>query len=178
MATPDKKIERTYERTDLRGTYFLQEEFDYCNYLRCFTGIIKCRYNDNSEDASFGQVDLTIEMGDLYDSPHAFMESVNVPKDIEGNGIGTQLLLAVFDMVRKAKEYFGINCEIWVGGRLGEEDREEGNWKRSVPFYYSVGKRAGVEHYFEIDGTRKHFDTPDEFFANVGNKEGGTIYIL
>ena len=39
----------------------------------------------------------------------------------------------------------------------------------------NVGKRAGVEHYFEIDVIRKHFDTPADFFANVGNKEGGTI---
>ena len=172
------KIKRNYEVTTDRRHYYITEEFQYMSAREAFEGIIECRIPEIKGSCFLGNADLYLDFDASKRKPHATFEAVHVNSRVENKGIGTQTMLAAIDFVKAMKDYYGIEDEIRFSGWLSNVDRNLGNWDKSVPFYYKVGEKAGVEHFFEVNGRDEKYYTSEEFLANVGENHGAIVYMI
>lgn len=175
---PYTTIERKYEVATERRPYYITEKFQYKASRESFEGTIECRIPETGKTCFFGSGDLVIDLDTSNNKLNAAFESVYVNSRVEGKGIGTQTMLAVISFVKEAKEYYGVSEQVRLSGWLSQADRSLGNWERSVPFYHRVGEVAGVERYFEVQGSSEIYATPEEFLANVGKNHGMIVYMI
>lgn len=175
---PYTKTKRTYEISTGHGSYYITEELRYASAREAFEGTIQCRIPEMKKGSFFGDASLYLDFDTSKNKPYATFEAVHVNSRVENKGIGTQMMLAAINLVKAAKEFYGIEDKIRFSGWLSNVDRGIGNWDKSVPFYYKVGEKAGVEHFFEVNGSDERFFTPDEFLANVGENHGAIVYMI
>lgn len=175
---PYTTIERKYEVSTERRQYYITEKFRYASSREAFEGRIECRIPEAKVKSEFGDADIYIDFDSAKDKPRATIKNVYVNSSVGNKGIGTQSLLAAINLVKAVREYYGMEEKIRFSGWLSAVDRDLGNWERSVPFYYKVGEKAGVEHYFEVQGSSNKYATPEEFLANVGEKHGAIVYMI
>ena len=175
---PYTTIERKYEVAADRRPYYITELFQYKASRESFEGTIECRIPETGKSCFFGSGDLDIKLDTSTNKLHATFESVYVNSRVEGKGVGTQTMLAAISFVKAAKDYYSVSEPVRLSGWLSQADRNLGNWERSVPFYHRVGEVAGVERYFEVQGSSEIYATPEEFLANVGNNHGSIVYMV
>ena len=175
---PYIRIERKYEVSTERGQYYITEKFRYASSRETFEGGIACHIPETKTRSEFGDADIDIVFDSSKDKPRATIKDVQVNSRVNNKGIGTQCMLAAISFIKAAKEYYDIKEKVRFAGWLSAVDKDLGNWDRSVPFYYKVGEKAGVEHFFEVNGSSEKYYTPEEFLSNVGNNHGSIVYML
>lgn len=173
---PYESFEKSFSKVINNKEYLFREKLKYKDTLQIIYLDIECQLADSDYTLFHGSVDLRIEVDRFKNEHKENFNSLYVNPKITSNGIGTQLMLEAFNVIRLLKEYYHINETITFNGWLSISDRDNGNWRRSVPFYYHVGELAQVNHYFLVCNNDCHINSVEEFFDAVGDTDGTIVY--
>lgn len=167
--------EHSFERIKMeihKDKYFVKESYIDRGYR--VDGEIHCGIQENNY--RFGSVDVHIDFEKLITNHHAGFGELFVPTEIENQGVGKVLMFSVIETIRAYKEYYSIEDTIEVSGWLSASDKQNDNWKKSVPFYEKIGRLNSVDCFFSIGDDEQHY-TADEFLIKAMS-DGCVHYLI
>lgn len=171
----EELLSRPFEK---KRTKSLSEEFwieeIFTNKNNYIDGEIRCGIKGN--DFWNGSVEVHIDIEKFKNEHYAGFGYLEVPSKIDNRGIGTTLMLSVIDIIKTFKEFYSVGETVSVSGWLSTADKQNGNWKKSVPLYENIGQLAKVESYFTIKNDENHY-TAKEFLCR-SNDDGHIIYLI
>ena len=162
-----------------------EKKLSYCIDKYCVTEKIEYNHNEiygsiscgiPEEKCFFGEVEFRIGVDALTKENKAWFGYLAVNTKVEKQGIGSCLMKILIDNIRLAKQYWNVENKIRLSGWLSDSDHKNGNWFNSVPFYINQAGKNKCEFELKINDDEKTYYTKEDFFANVGEKDGHIIY--
>lgn len=154
------------------GQYWIKEKFEFKHNE--IYGAISCGVQE--EEYYFGEVEFVIDIEDLCCKHKVWFSYLEVNQRVRKRGIGSCIMHIVIDNVRLAKQYWNIVEKVGLSGWLSSADNKNGNWITSVPFYIEQAAKNNCEYELRINEDENIYKTEDDFFGNVGEKDGYVIY--
>lgn len=155
-----------------RDKYWITEKIEYKHdeiYGCISCGIPEVKY-------FFGEVEYKIGVEDLTKKYKTWFGYLEVNQRVGRRGIGSCLMNIVFENIRLAKQYWNVEEMIRLSGWLSNEDYKNGNWSNSIPFYINQAYENKCKFELKIKDDEKSYGCKEDFFANVGEKDGYIIY--
>ena len=157
-----------------KDKYWVSEKIEYKHGEEY--GLISCGISE--EKYFYGEVEYKINVNDLINNSMAWFGYLEVNQRVENLGIGSCLMNIVINNIRLAKQYWNIDKKVRLSGWLSREDHKNNNWSKSVPFYIKQADKNDCEFELKINDDSQSYHTVEDFFANVGTKDGNIIYCV
>ena len=157
----------------IKDGFRIKESFKI-NTSEYISGIIKCSLSDNEYYA--GDVEVYFDVNKVKKEHRAGFGYLEVNTKDQRQGIGTMLMLQVIEVIKTLKNFYMINNPITVSGWLSTTDKENGNWKKAIPLYASVGRMINTECYFIIKNDKNRYSA--EEFLEKANTDGFVYFVV
>lgn len=144
------------------GKFYIEEHDEFNDVFQCVTGKIYCSFDSNPKSAKNGYVEFHFNIGKKCSS----FESWETHLSLQRKGIGTHVMLKVIKNTKILKQFYSMDYQINLSGKLSIADKANGNWKMSVSGYEKVGKIAGITYYFVTKDGVKYYTAAD-FLSNA-----------
>ena len=155
-----------------KDNYWVKEKIEFKHDE--IYGTVSCGIFD--EKYSFGEVEYKIGYAEMKNNKKTWFGYLEVNRKVERRGIGSCLMDIVIENVRIAKEFWNIVDTICLSGWLSSADHKNGNWLNSIPFYINQAYKSNCKYELRINYDENIYSSIEDFFANVGDKDGHIIY--
>lgn len=157
--------------------YVIEVTARYKETFEVFDFKIKCR--PVGESIWGGIVDVHIdEKKFLSSEKKIFFGELQVPRCIQNRGIGSMLMKKVFEIARQYILYVHEIETVFMSGWLSSSDYQNGNWKKSLPFYQKVANENNVSIVFKGKDSGMEYSEAIDYLKYEANKDGMVIYKL